>query len=86
MVPLHTPGVMLLLASLACAWHYHPLVHCLAAVSTATWCGALRGVVVHLTVLPPPLPPRAWGGAHDLMFSGQALREMCMNKSNGRSV
>ena len=95
---------------------------------------ALRGVVVHLTVLPSPLPPRAWGGAHDLMFSGhticfcaaagvlacgwlapagaaawlrrsqaaikatrrnvarkttfhyQAFREMCMNKSNGRSV
>ena len=46
-VPLHTPDVLLLLASVACAWHYHSLVHCAAVVHTATWCGALRGVLVH---------------------------------------
>ncbi|HIE69367.1 MAG TPA: hypothetical protein EYP98_03960 [Planctomycetes bacterium] len=72
-VPLHTPDVMLLLVAAACAWRYNSLVHCAAAVSAATWCGALRGVMVHLTVLPSPLPPAAWGGTHDLMFSGHTI-------------
>lgn len=73
--PRHLPDALLGTVVVAMVVRWSQLLDCVPAATAALTTLAIRTVVVHVTLLPSPLPPSTpwWNGTHDLMFSGHTV-------------